>query len=395
MTKPIVLSVYGTRPEAIKMAPVIARLRERAGEIESVVCAAGQHRELLQQVRQVFDLQPDFDLDLMRPGQSLAGLTAALTTELDAVAEQVQPDWILAQGDTTTTMVCALVAYYRGIKFGHVEAGLRTGDRQSPFPEEVNRRIADLVAELYFAPTARARNALLAEGTPAHRIRVTGNTVVDALHAVGGRPHDLSLGPLRNVSSDARVVLVTVHRRESFGEPLRELCQAIRDLARTFASAGVHVVFPVHPNPNVREPVQRQLSGLPNVSLIEPLGYVDFVHLMKRSTLILTDSGGVQEEAPSFGVPVLVMRDTTERPEGVDAGFARLVGTDRARIVSEANTFLRGTASILASHRGANPYGDGHAAERIVEALLQHSRTHAQSAVGKHRPADLQWGSVA
>lgn len=365
-----VLSVIGTRPEGIKMAPVVRELARRPDRVHGVVVSTGQHRQMLDQVLALFGLRPDIDLDVMRPDQSLPQLTAALFTGLDAVVREHQPDWILAQGDTTSVMVASLVAFYHRVKFGHVEAGLRTGDMGRPFPEEMNRRIADLAATAYFAPTTRSRDALLGENVPPDRIHVTGNTVVDALHHVAALPYDIATGPLAELPPHRRLVLVTAHRRESFGGPFRELCHAIRDLAATFAAEGVHFVYPVHLNPNVRAPVGEILAGLPNVHLVAPFDYVTMVQAMRRAALILTDSGGIQEEAPSFGVPVLVMRDTTERPEGVDAGVVRLVGTDRGRIVAEATTSLRtgGTATPR-----PNPYGDGHASERIVQVLLDHA----------------------
>jgi UDP-N-acetylglucosamine 2-epimerase (non-hydrolysing) len=366
-----VLSVIGTRPEAIKMAPVVKELSKRPDRIESLVCATGQHRQMLDQVLELFAIKPDFDLDVMRPDQTLAGLTAALLTALDGVAEKARPDCILAQGDTTTVAVASIVAFYRGIRFGHVEAGLRTNDRRQPFPEEINRRIADLLADLYFAPTPRAREALTKEGIPETSIRVTGNTVIDALLDVASRSYDAAAGPLAKLPSDKRLVLITAHRRESFGQPFRDLCQAIRELALGFEGDGVHFVYPVHLNPNVRRPVGDILSNIGNLSLLDPLDYLSLVHLMKRSTLILTDSGGIQEEAPSLGVPVLVMRDTTERPEGVEAGVVRLVGTDRERIVEEARRLLRDPAAHSAMAAKTNPYGDGNAARRIVAALLE------------------------
>jgi UDP-N-acetylglucosamine 2-epimerase len=267
-------------------------------------------------------------------------------------------------------MCGALAAFYRRVPVGHVEAGLRTGDRRHPFPEEINRRVADLVADLYFAPTERGRQALLKEGCPGKSVIVTGNTVIDALLEVASRPYDWGAGPLAGIPRDGRVVLVTAHRRESFGEPFRHLCLAIRDLAEAFAAEGVHFVYPVHLNPNVRRPVGEVLDGVGNVSLIEPLDYVSLVHLMKASTLILTDSGGIQEEAPSLRVPVLVMRETTERPEGVEAGMVRLVGTDRGRIVAEATRLLRDPTARARMTSGVNPYGDGRASARIVRALL-------------------------
>ncbi len=368
-----ILSVVGTRPEAIKMAPVVKELRKQTTLVRSVVCSVAQHREMLDQVLSVFHIQPDYDLNLMKPNQSLAQLTASLFSGLDPIIVESRPDWILAQGDTTTVFVAAMMAFYRRIAFGHVEAGLRTGDKQRPFPEEINRRLADLVAGLYFAPTENARRALLREGCPDRDIHVTGNTVVDALNDVAARKYDWSSGPLSILPPDRRLVLITAHRRESFGQPFRELCLAIRDLARMFEKEGVHFIYPVHLNPNVRQPVQEILSGLANVSLLEPLDYLSLVHLMKCSTLILTDSGGIQEEAPSLRVPALVMRDTTERPEGVSAGVVRLVGTQRCRIVKEAEVLLRDSVAREHMTTGVNPYGDGKAASRIVSILLERS----------------------
>jgi UDP-N-acetylglucosamine 2-epimerase (non-hydrolysing) len=366
-----VLSVIGTRPEAIKMAPVVKELGKRSDRIRSLVCATGQHRQMLDQVLELFAIKPDFDLNVMQPDQSLAGLTAALLTALDGVAQEARPDWILAQGDTTTVAVASLVAFYRGIRFGHVEAGLRTNDRRRPFPEEINRRIADLLADLYFAPTQRAHDVLVKEGVPESSVRVTGNTVIDALLDVASRSYDPGAGPLAALPLDKRLVLITAHRRENFGQPFRDLCQAIRELAMAFEGDGVHFVYPVHLNPNVRRPVGDILASVGNLSLLDPLDYLSLVQLMKRATLILTDSGGIQEEAPSLGVPVLVMRDTTERPEGVEAGVVRLVGTSRERIVEEAQLLLRNSAAHRAMATGANPYGDGGAAQRIVSALTE------------------------
>ena len=366
-----VLSIIGTRPEAIKMAPVVRELQRHPDRVRSVVCATGQHRQMLDQVLDLFQIRPEFDLDLMQPNQSLSALTAALLKGLDGVIDEVHPDWVLAQGDTTTVMVAAIVAYYHNVRFGHVEAGLRTGDKRRPFPEEINRRLADVVSDAFFAPTERARQALLREGTNDTDIYVTGNTVIDALLDVAARPYNWSAGPLAALPQGKRLVLITAHRRESFGQPFRDLCHAIRTLAADFAAEGVHFVYPVHLNPNVRAPVNEILAGIGNISLIEPLDYLSLVHLMKRATLILTDSGGIQEEAPSLGVPVLVMRDTTERPEGVEAGVVRLVGTQPDRIIGEARTLLRDPTAHAAMAGRANPYGDGKAAERIVAILLQ------------------------
>ena len=349
------------------MAPVLRELARHPDRCRSVLVSTGQHREMLEQVFRLFSLRPDVELNLMRPNQTLAQLTGDLFHTLDAVVRDQRPDWILAQGDTTTVMVASLVAFYLRIPFGHVEAGLRTGDFEKPFPEEMNRRIADLSAAAYFAPTARSAAALRSEGVPAGRIHETGNTVVDALLQVAAMPFDRAGSPFAAVPADAPMVLVTAHRRESFGEPFRELCRAIRDLAELGRPDGVHVVFPVHLNPNVRAPVHDVLAGLPNVHLLEPFDYVNMVHAMRLARLILTDSGGVQEEAPSFGVPVHVMRDTTERPEGVEAGVVTLVGTDRARIVDGARAELSKPRKFGGIR---NPYGDGHAAERIVSVLL-------------------------
>ncbi len=365
-----VLSVIGTRPEAIKMAPVIEELNRHPDEVQSVVCATAQHREMLDQVLKLFDIRPDYDLNIMQANQALSQLTADLFARLDPVVKQTRPECVLAQGDTTTVLVTALVAYYHKLPFGHVEAGLRTGDPFKPFPEEVNRRFADGLADLLFAPTVRARQALLEESIPPAKIWVTGNTVVDALLSVAARPYDWSAGPLANIPQDHRLVLVTAHRRESFGAPLREICLAIRELALQFQSSDVHFIYPVHLNPEARQPVEDILSGMSNVSLIKPLDYLSIVHLMKHSTLILTDSGGIQEEAPSLGVPVLVMRENTERPEAIEAGVARLVGTECRRIVEEAEWLLRDPTAHAVMARGINPYGDGKAAKRIVSVLL-------------------------
>jgi UDP-N-acetylglucosamine 2-epimerase len=352
------------------MAPVVKAFQDQAAHVRSVVCVTGQHREMLNQVLELFRIRPDYDLNLMEPDQTLAGLTGALFGGLDRVVTEVKPDWVLAQGDTTTVMVASLVAFYHRVKFGHVEAGLRTYDKWRPFPEEVNRRIADLVADAYFAPTETAVRLLLQEGVDPARVFVTGNTGIDALLDVAARPFEWDKSGLPSLPVDSRLVLITAHRRENFGEPFREMCQAIRELAEVFASQRVHFIYPVHLNANVRSPVGEILGGLQNVSLIEPLDYLSLVHVMKRSELILTDSGGIQEEAPTFGVPVLVMRETTERPEGVAAGMVRLVGTKRESIVREASHLLGDAAAKADWPRGANPYGDGKAAKRIVAALL-------------------------
>lgn len=369
-----VLSILGTRPEAIKMAPVIRELGRLPDQVRSLVCSTGQHRQMLDQVFDLFAIRPDFDLNVMRPDQTLPQLTATLFHALDPILDQVRPDWVLAQGDTTTVFVAAVSAYYQGARFGHVEAGLRTGDKRRPFPEEINRRLAGVVADLHFAPTETARQALLREAVPDSAIVVTGNTVVDAVREIAGRPYDWGAGPLAKLPRDRRIVTITAHRRESFGEPFRELCLAIRELAERFARQGVHFVYPVHLNPNVRRPAAEILSDLPNLSLLEPIDYVSMVQLMKRSALILTDSGGVQEEAPSLGTPVLVLRETTERPEGLASGLVKLVGTRQGTVVEEATRLLEAEPTPKTSTPVQNPYGDGRAAHRIVETLMRSPR---------------------
>ncbi len=366
MTRLRFLSIFGTRPEAVKMAPVVQALAARPG-IESLVCVTAQHRQMLDQVLRLFNIQPDVDLDLMRPNQSLAGITAAILTHLEPVLLKYKPDWVLVQGDTTTVMAAALLAYYHRIRVGHVEAGLRTGDKWAPFPEEINRKIAGSVADLHFAPTDWSRDNLLRENVPADRIIVTGNPVIDALQQVVRQPYDIAPGPLAGIPLDKRILLVTAHRRENFGAPLEAVCRALLRLAD---QPGVHLVYPVHLNPNVQEPVYRLLGGHPAITLLPPLDYLPLVHLMNRSTLVLTDSGGIQEEAPGLGKPVLVLRDVTERPEGVEAGTVRLVGTDEEKIVSETLRLLNDPQAYEQMAQAVNPYGDGHAAERIVDALL-------------------------
>jgi UDP-N-acetylglucosamine 2-epimerase (non-hydrolysing) len=365
-----VLVVIGTRPEAIKLAPVVHALAARPGAFETAVCLTGQHREMLAQAVDHFDLPIAHDLGLMRAGQTLAALTAALVTGVAGVVERLCPHVLLVQGDTTTAFAASLVAYYNGVEVGHVEAGLRSGKKRSPFPEEMNRRLVSVLADHHFAPTERARRALLDEGIDERRVLVTGNTVIDALfyirRKIAASPPPLgALEPV--VASGRRMVLITGHRRESFGEGFQRICEAIRDLSRRFAE--VAFVYPVHLNPNVQEPVRRILGGLPNVHLGDPLSYLPFVRLMEAAHVILTDSGGIQEEAPSLGKPVLVMREVTERPEGVEAGNALLVGTDRERIVREVSRLLEDESAWQAMARVNNPYGDGRAAERIAEYL--------------------------
>lgn len=374
-----ILSVFGTRPEAVKMAPIVRLLAGTMG-VESRVCVTAQHRQMLDQVLNLFDIQPDYDLDLMRDDQSLAELSAAIFTHLDRVLADFQPDWVLAQGDTTTVAITSLLAYYRRVRFGHVEAGLRTRDKWQPFPEEINRRVAGVVADLHFAPTDWARQNLLREGVDDSIVKVTGNPVIDALNVVKQQPEPREVAELlqqldlsTSRPSDqqtSKLILVTAHRRENFGQPLEDICEALKQLA---ARGDVEIVYPVHLNPNVQGPVHRLLDGVAHVILLPPLDYLPLVHLMKRAKLILTDSGGIQEEAPAFGIPALVLREVTERPEGVAAGALKLVGTAAPRIVEETRRLLDDSSEYEKMARASNPYGDGHAAERIVEALLKFS----------------------
>jgi UDP-N-acetylglucosamine 2-epimerase (non-hydrolysing) len=366
-----ILSIFGTRPEAIKMAPLIKTLQTSYPALTSVVCVTAQHRQMLDQVLSLFEIIPDHDLDLMQPNQSLAALSATALCGLDTVIGAEKPDWVLTQGDTTTAMVGSLAAFYHRVKVGHVEAGLRTWDKYQPFPEEINRRIADSVAHLHFAPTAESRQNLLREGVNPASIVVTGNTVIDALLDVAARHYDWSSGPLAAIPNGRRIILVTAHRRENFGPPLLEICAALREIAAF--STDLQIVYPVHLNPNVRDVVQRELGRLSNVSLLPPLDYLPLIHLMKAAALILTDSGGIQEEAPGLGKPVLVLRDVTERPEGVEAGTVRLVGTDRKRIVAETLHLLEDPVEYQRMANATNPYGDGQASRRILESIVNYS----------------------
>lgn len=366
------LSIFGTRPEAIKMAPVVQQLRRFPNQIRSVVCVTAQHRQMLDQVLGLFKIQPDYDLNLMRPDQSLSQITSTVIQNLDSVVREIKPDWVLVQGDTTTVMAASLVAFYHHVRIGHVEAGLRTHNKHQPFPEEINRRITDVLADLFFAPTEWARQNLLREHIANTAIHVTGNTVIDALLQVAAKNYSWADGPLAGIPRDKRLVLITAHRRENFGQPFIELCLAIKDLAQRYQQ-DCHFVYPVHLNPNVQKPVYEILNGQKNISLIEPLDYLPLVQLMKHTTLILTDSGGIQEEAPSLGVPVLVLRETTERPEAIEAGTARLVGANRVRIVTEASHLLDNDEAYEQMSRTVNPYGDGQAAQRIVDALINYT----------------------
>ncbi|HOM66655.1 MAG: non-hydrolyzing UDP-N-acetylglucosamine 2-epimerase [Brevefilum fermentans] len=368
-----VMTIFGTRPEAVKMAPVIKALREHPDHIDITVCVTAQHREMLDQVLQAFDIIPDIDLDLMDHDQTLPELTARIFTHLDPVLLQIRPDWLLVQGDTTTVMAAAILGYYRQIRVGHIEAGLRTHDKWQPFPEEMNRRIAGVVADLHFAPTENNRQNLLREGIPDEIIKITGNPVIDALKIISQQPAPPQVDQLLDQTGVSagkrRLVLVTAHRRENFGQPILDICLALKRLAQAYQDEIV-IVYPVHLNPNIHVPVHQALSGIDNIHLLPPLDYLPLVHLMKHATLILTDSGGIQEEAPSFGVPTLVLRQRTERQEGVQAGTLKLVGTDPDTIFMEALKLLDDRAAHAAMSGAVNPYGDGHAAERIVAALL-------------------------
>jgi UDP-N-acetylglucosamine 2-epimerase (non-hydrolysing) len=382
MTRLRVLLSFGTRPEAIKMAPVVHECRRRADQIETLVCLTGQHREMLDQVIDYFGITADRDLNLMSPDQSLCQVAARCLAGMDAALADFEPDCVVAQGDTTTVLATALAAFFRRLPFVHVEAGLRTGNLRAPWPEELNRRVAGLAAALHCAPTRSAAENLLREGVPAAAVHVTGNPVIDALlwTVARERGNDRHWRAKHAALGDRRLVLVTGHRRENFGHGMAQICGAIRRLAVRFAD--VEFLYPVHRNPQVRGPVARRLSGHRNIHLVDPAPYPEFVWLMDRSTLILTDSGGVQEEAPSLGKPVLVMREATERPEAVEAGAAELVGADASRIVDRASAWLTDRAAERPRPIGASPYGDGQAAVRIVDLILRRAASwQSESAV--------------
>jgi UDP-N-acetylglucosamine 2-epimerase (non-hydrolysing) len=374
-----VLIVLGTRPEAIKMAPLIIRMRAES-RIQVQVCVTAQHRQMLDQVLNLFDIVPDFDMNLMQPGQDLTDITTRVLIGLRDVFATSRPDAVLVHGDTSTTLSTALAAYYQRISIGHVEAGLRTNNLYSPWPEEANRKLTSVLTRWHFAPTSKARDNLVAEGVDPSSVHVTGNTVIDALMQV--RAKLAANEPLRAAQQrlfefldpSRKILLVTGHRRENFGAGFDRICDALARIARKLPD--LDIVYPVHLNPNVQEPVKRLLGGIPNVHLIEPLDYLPFVYLMDRSYVILTDSGGVQEEAPSLGKPVLVMRDTTERPEAVTAGTVRLVGTDAEQIYSQTITLLTDESTYQAMALAGNPYGDGQACRRITDVMLQSRELH-------------------
>jgi UDP-N-acetylglucosamine 2-epimerase (non-hydrolysing) len=368
--RPRILVVFGTRPEAIKLFPLVHALRSTNADVR--VCVTGQHREMLDQVLEIARITPEHDLDLMLPNQSLDMLSARLLTELGKVMDADRPDRVIVQGDTATAMIAALTAYYRKIPVGHVEAGLRSGNIYHPWPEEVNRKVVGAIADLHFAPTDTSRDALLAENVPAGRIHVTGNTVIDALIETRARVDSdaalaSTIAPIAARFAGKRIVAVTTHRRENFGDGLKSVAQAVRRIADR---PDVAVIFPVHPNPNVRGPMAEVLGGIENVAMIDPLDYPNFVRLLSLCHFVMTDSGGVQEEAPALAKPVLVMRETTERPEGIAAGTAKLVGNDEEVIVTEASRLLDDKAAYEAMARAHNPFGDGRSSERIARIIL-------------------------
>ena len=362
-----VLSVFGTRPEAIKMAPLVKKLKETDG-IESVLCVTAQHREMLDQVLELFDLVPDYDLNIMKPNQTISMITTNVLLGLDEIFEKEKPDIVLVHGDTTTTFAAALSAFYHQASVGHVEAGLRTYDKYSPFPEEINRVLTGHIADIHFAPTERNKENLLREGIGEEKIFITGNTVIDALLEVAGKPYEFEDETLKNLDfENKRVITVTCHRRENLGENMENIFGAIRQIGDEFDD--VEIVYPVHMNPKVREIAGRILDGADNIHLIEPLQYQPFVNLQAKSYLIITDSGGMQEEAPSLGKPVLVVRKETERPEAVAAGTVKLAGVDRDTIYKMTKELLTDRAAYDKMAHAANPYGDGHACEKIIEIL--------------------------
>ncbi|TCS78718.1 non-hydrolyzing UDP-N-acetylglucosamine 2-epimerase [Pectinatus cerevisiiphilus] len=363
-----VMTVFGTRPEAIKMAPVILELA-KSDKIDPVIAVTAQHREMLDQVLQLFNIKPDYDLNIMAAGQTLFDITTKAMQGLDKILTKENPDMVLVHGDTTTTFAGALAAYYHETAVGHVEAGLRTNNKYSPFPEEMNRKLTGALADLHFAPTQVSHENLRKENVPEKNIFVTGNTVIDALHRIVGDEYKFSNEMLHGIDyANRRIILVTTHRRENLGEPMRHVYKAMKEIVAEYPD--VEVVFPVHKNPKVREVVNEELGGLERVHLIDPLDYEPFANLMHRSYLIMTDSGGIQEEAPSLGKPVLVLRDTTERPEAVDAGTVKLIGTEKKRVYNEVKYLLDDKAEYMRMASTCNPYGDGKAAKRIVEAIL-------------------------
>ena len=361
------LFILGTRPDAIKLAPVIKQAKKNKG-IKSFVCLTAQHREMLDQVIRFFEIKPNFDLNLMTPNQNLAAFTSEATKKLNNVIKKVKPDWVIIQGDTTTTFVGALCAFYHKVKIAHVEAGLRTFNKYSPYPEEINRTLTTNLADLHFAPTKRAEKSLIKEGVSRKRIKVTGNTGIDALLVALKKTKKYGTkASLQKIDFSKKIILVTGHRRESFGEPFKKICSALKKLAKSFPE--FEIVYPVHLNPNVKKLVFKMLKSIPNIHLIKPLDYPSFVWLMKKSYIILTDSGGIQEEAPSIKKPVLVMREVTERPEGIKAGIAKIVGTNDKNIVKSVRKLIKDKKLYKKMTTTKNPYGDGKASQRILKAL--------------------------
>jgi len=377
MSKIRLLNIIGTRPEAVKMCPVI-QVAQTHSDIETYLCVTAQHRQMLDQVLNAFNIVPDYDLNLMLPNQRLAQITASILLNLDPILTKIKPDWILVQGDTTTVMTSALLAFYNRIKIGHVEAGLRTGDKWQPFPEEINRKIAGVVADLHLAPTEDARQNLLNEGVEDWRISVTGNPAIDALRIITSHPAPEVVQKLFDQyhigDHQKQLILVTAHRRENFGQPIIDICTALKTLADRYKDQ-YHVIYPVHLNPNIQEPVYRLLGNVENITLLPPLDYLPMAHLLKHAILVLTDSGGIQEEAAGLHKPTLVMREVTERPEGVKAGVLRLVGTDPERIVSNAIELLEDKTVYDQMAHSKNPFGDGYASTKIIDALVNiHSK---------------------
>ena len=367
--------VFGTRPEAIKLAPVIQRLRRKSEEadVDTVVCVTAQHRQMLDQVLTLFDISVDHDLDVMEQDQTPTRVASEVLSSLEGVLAKEQPDWVVVQGDTTTVVAASLASFYAGVPVAHVEAGLRTHDRRQPFPEEIHRRVAGVIADLHFAPTALAKRNLLREGVPEEQILITGNPVIDALHQVLRLPPTPDVGNLIESLSTgegrAGIVLVTAHRRENFGAPMESIARAILEIAERYMGR-FHIVYPVHPNPSVSGPMHHFLDGAPGVILLPPLDYLSIAHLMREAHVVLTDSGGIQEEAPALGKPVLVLRDITERPEAVEAGTVKVIGTERGRIVAETAALLDDEDEYSRMARSVNPYGDGRASERIVASFI-------------------------
>ena len=391
-----ILTVIGTRPEVIKLSPILREFNKRGG-VQSVVCVTGQHREMLDTALEVFNIKPHYDLDVMSDNQPAAEVASEVMSRLDTILQIEKPDWVIVQGDTTTTAAAALCAFYRRIAVGHVEAGLRTFDKWRPFPEEINRRLTTISADRHFAPTHRAKQNLINEGVSEQSIVVTGNPVIDSLQWVAELVPTPQLVEFCSglEGRERRLILVTAHRRENWGSPLENVCLALRDVVEAY-NGKVHVVYPVHLNPNVFEPVHRLLDGVANVTLVKPVDYLTLVHLMRRAWIVATDSGGIQEEAPSLGKPVFVLRDVTERPEAVEAGIVRVIGTDRNAIVNEITCLLDDEVAYARMSRAVNVYGDGRASERITAALLGErytefhatSMSHGQATVMNYRATE-------